>query len=388
MSDEVKQDEIEVKDFSLPSNETFDLLSQPVSETKELDLDFNPLQKEVKTEPVVKKEEKQEIEETPKNEEGDGGNAEGESEQEETESTEVNSLEVVYNELKDKGLFSELDEEDLKTIDPKTDEGFLKAWEIKENKFKESTYKQIASELSQEGVELINYLKNGGKVADFKQMYDFDVKSLDPKQDAEDVVRTYYQTFSPEMDESEVEELITNYKDTNKLEGKSGLLHTKLVDYQENQRKEFLTNQENQKKAAEVKRQETAQNIGKLITTSEKIGEFELPKDAKQKELFRKFVLEPSVKLKDGTKVTPYYAKKMEEANNQENFLMNAWLAFNDYKVSPSIEKKAKTEAAKSLSDKLRKVNAPTAVTKTQTTADDFQEMPLDPVWEQILNQK
>lgn len=352
-------------------DETFNLLSQPV---------VKPDEKTSGEEEKVEKTEK--IEKIEGNEEGTSTDESEEGQEEKTSvEAEESPYKILSETLKEKGLFSEFSEDELKEMDLSKEDTFYNIWDKKQEKIKENAYRQISEELPDEGKRLISFLRNGGKVEDFTDVYGFDVNNLDPIENSEDVVRTYYKTFSPDMEDADVEDIITNLKDTGKLENNSEKFHKKLVDLQTKQRNELVQNQEKAYQETLKQRDATIKNIGEMIDKSDNFSNIPVAKDKKQE--FKDFIFKASIKLPDGSKVTPYAHKKMQEGKDYSNFLRDAYLAFIDYKFEPMVEKKTETKVTKKVHERLKNaLNIP----KSSKTGEELEGKQDNKVWDQIAN--
>lgn len=186
--------------------------------------------------------------------------------------------------------------------------------------------------------DLYDYLRNGGKVEEFKKTFleptpfsSLDIEDNENNQKA--VLKAFLE--SQDYDKEEIADKLESYESAGILEKEAKSAQRKLIKIEEVNKQNFLKNQETAAKQREAQVQEYWTDIKNTITNSKEIGGF--PIADKDKAAFYDYMSKPG---KDGlTALQKLYMDK-------EASLRLAYAAFKDFKFE-NVVKKAKTETVK-----------------------------------------
>lgn len=234
-------------------------------------------------------------------------------------------------------------------------------------------YSQIAEELGEKGLSLIQHLRNGGDVDDFVESYSNPLSKLDPNNEKhhDAIIRLFYK--SQGWTDDETEEELEGLDALGKKENRAKSLYQKLKSAQEEKENDFNNRVALEKDQAKQRYEDTLKNITNSIDTKNEILGFDVFKDPKIKKELKDYILKPSVRLKDGRIVSQYYSDQMSEAGNMDIYLLKAYLTKNGYKIPEQVKTKAKTEAALTLK---RKLEQSSNFPSTTTRSDNGVEIP------------
>lgn len=211
--------------------------------------------------------------------------------------------------------------------------------------------------------DMYEYLKNGGKVEDFKQVY-FDVinfKELPIEGDDNEAnqklaINEYLKELG--FDEEERKDKIESYTSAGLLEKESRTAVKKLAVNQEQRQKALVENQTRAREAQETKVREYWDNVVNTINKADSIGGLPIPKNKKQD-----FIKYLTVRDKDG--LTEYQRKT---ANTEESLKL-ALASFTGYDYA-SIKKEAKTEVTKDIKKTISRFTDTSAKSRSSIEVD------------------
>lgn len=235
-----------------------------------------------------------------------------------------------------------------------SEEGFEKAQATTIDNRVDAEIQAFADSLPEEGKQVLDFIRNGGKVADYLEMTSGSVENLDPENEAhqKEILKRFYRMTSPNLSDERI-----NTKAENIL--KLGLqdeitdAHEQMKAYEAENKAALVEQTKRQTLEVRQKQEESKQEIIDFIIKSETIKGILPIKDSKTKSQFIDYLLKPSVQLKDGRKVSPHFIALQKEQGDIETWLFNAYNRFTNYSTK-SIEDAIKTKTVTSLTDKLK----------------------------------
>lgn len=283
-------------------------------------------------EPAKKESTKEETPSEDKSEEGEGNE----------------NFRVFHKDLVDLGLLDEDKEYDG------TAEGLVDAFRRRDERSKKDIYKQVGEELGEDGMALIQHLRNGGRPEDWVDTYSDPLEgvNIEDKEHQKAVVKHYYRGQGWSEDEINQELMDIEDLGDEKLADKSKKMFERLKKQHEEDKAEFNKQAAEQEATVERQREEFRSNINKLIDEKSDIFGISLPKDPKSKQELKDYILKPKVRLPDGRMVTEAYANRVKTANDLNVYLLLSVMAKNGYNFD-SIKRAEGTKATLGIKQQL-----------------------------------
>ena len=214
--------------------------------------------------------------------------------------------------------------------------------------------------LPEDGKALLAHIMNGGKVSDFKEVYnDIDVSRLDMQaKNAQVYVLSEYMKLRGDTPE-EIQENLELYENNDVLGKHASKAQQRLADYQANRKADLAKKQEEAVAQQESKRKEVVENINTTIQDSSDINGF--PVSRKQKKELIEYMTIPTVKVGDDY-VTQFQADEMKASNQVDDFILRAYLRMTDFDLT-KVKSKTVSRYSSDLKEKLqnRKTKTDTA---------------------------
>jgi len=211
--------------------------------------------------------------------------------------------------------------------------------------------------------DMYEYLKNGGKVEDFKQVY-FDVvnfKELPIEGDENEANQKFaVNEYLKELgyDDDERKEKIESYTSAGLLEKESKTAVKRLAINQDKRQQELIENQTKARQEQEQRVKQYWDNVVETINKSDSLGGLPIPKNKKQE-----FIKYLTVRDKDG--LTEYQRKT---ANTEESLKL-ALASFTGYDYA-SIKKEVKTEVTKDIKKTISRFTDTSAKSRSSIEVD------------------
>lgn len=195
----------------------------------------------------------------------------------------------------------------------------------------------------------LEYVLNGGNSQDFMQAYDpnLDYNKVtleeDDSRSQKGILSDYFVTKG--HDQEFINELLNDYEDTGKLYQKAEAARKALGKMQEQSRSQLVAQQQQQREQSQQQQQEFWNSVYETIDTTDDFAGISIPKREKSK--FFDYVSKPVTK--DGRT-----QRDLDHAESEiETKLAIDYLMYKGFDLSKFVDKKAKTQNAKSLRDRI-----------------------------------
>jgi hypothetical protein len=310
-------------------------IDEPTAEAEELDADAEELEESEDVEEDEEEELDEEDEDYEEDEEYEDDDDEEEDDREAVNSTVVASI------LEKLGYETEDEYDD-------TEDGLLAMTQDVGQQIAEDQLNNLFENfpLVQRHLE---YVLNGGESQDFMQAYDPQLDYNQISFDEEDsrsqkaILSDYFATKG--HDQNFINELLTDYEDTGKLYQKAEAARTALGQMQEQNRSQIVEQQKAQRAQQEEQQQEFWNGVYETIDDTDDFAGISIPKREKSK--FFDYISNPVTR--DGRT-----QRDLDHAEAEmETKLAIDYLMFKGFDLQKMVEKKAKTQNAKSLRDRI-----------------------------------
>tara|TARA_R100000951_G_scaffold48508_1_gene41200 strand:- start:605 stop:1711 length:1107 start_codon:yes stop_codon:yes gene_type:complete len=195
----------------------------------------------------------------------------------------------------------------------------------------------------------LEYVLNGGDSKNFMQAYDpqLDYNQLelveDDSRSQKGILADYFATKGHDKDF--IDELLTDYEDTGKLYQKAEAARRALGKMQETSRQQLVESQKEEKQQREVQQQEFWNGVYETIESNNEFAGITVPNREKSK--FFDYISTPVTK--DGRT-----QRDLDHAEAEmETKLAIDYMMYKGFDLQKIVEKKAKTQNAKSLRDRI-----------------------------------
>jgi len=312
-------------------------VDEPSAEAEELDADAEELEESEDVEEVEEEELDEEEEEDDNYEEDE----EYEDDDEEEDDREPVASTVVASILEKLGYETEDEYDD-------TEEGLLAMTQDVGQQIAEDQLNNLFENfpLVQRHLE---YVLNGGESRDFMQAYDPQLDYNQISFDEEDIrsqkaiLSDYFTTKG--HDQNFINELLTDYEDTGKLYQKAEAARTALGKMQEQNRSQLVEQQKAQRAEQEEQQQEFWNGVYETIDSTDDFAGISIPKREKSK--FFDYISNPVTR--DGRT-----QRDLDHAEAEmETKLAIDYLMFKGFDLQKLVDRKARTQNAKSLRDRI-----------------------------------
>ena len=316
--------------------------------------------KETKEETKEEKEEKEETEGTKEKEE----KKPFEETEEEEEKTEDGFYTGLAKDLKDIGVFTDIDIPDDEEI---TEDKFVELQQQEIEKRVENSLNNFVSDLDDDAKAFIQFKKQGGSTKQF-----FDILKTQPAPDELDIENEesvskfmidYYIT-NDEMDIEDAKERVEWLKEKEKLVDYAQKYHQKVISKKKEQEQQLIKQQEEAKKLQKEQVEVYKQDLNKFITDTKEFKGIVLD-DTKKKEIYNA-ITKPTVKTEIGYMTPLQVALNKIQENKEALVLLTNW-ALNDFSTDMfkvAFEKKVTRDTKNKLS-RTKKQKRPTTSNNT-----------------------
>lgn len=322
----------------------------------------------------------------PKSEVGDAPEEEGEDGGEEEGSDESGKpgddfYKTLTSELKEKGIFSNVEVEDDEEVD---EDRFFELQEEEVEARAEDLVKGLIVELKEDPTvaAMIKYVRNGGKATNFLASMsqlptntfpaDYDIAD---KKNATKLLEFAYKTFE-EMDAEEIKDKLEWLEEKGKTLDTAEKYHKRIVKADDQKTKAMLDAQV----AARDKNKKDNENLRNSLTEAlkeDKIGDF--PFSAKEKKELPDLITKATVKVAEGRYITEFHAKMQDVLKTPKKLVILLKLLNNGFdtkdllkEVNTTVTAKAKSRLAEA--KKNEKSLSGNKGVKARSLAESFDE--------------
>jgi hypothetical protein len=252
-------------------------------------------------------------------------------------------LKNILDDLKEKNIIDFQLEEGKDQI---TVEEFLEIFQKNKDDEVNKEITSFAESLGEEGKAYIEFMRNGGKTADFIKLYladsELPVQNIDSEKNQEIFLRYYLQT-TDELSDDEIDEEIESIKEKGQLEKKAKRAFTKVNNMLVEERQTAIEQQKQIRKEEEQNRKQFITSLSSILKTKNNIQNFNIT-DKDRKELVANITI-PSVVV-GKNKITPIQAKLNEIYKDPEKLILFSKLVMNDFDTT-DLEKSLETQTTK-----------------------------------------
>ena len=224
----------------------------------------------------------------------------------------------------------------------------------------------------------LEYVLNGGDSQDFMQAYDPNLDYNRIELDEEDsrsqkgVLSDYFVTKGHDKDF--IDELLTDYEDTGKLYQKAEAARKAMGKMQEQSRSQLVARQQEQRQQTQEQQQNFWDGVYETINETDDFSGISIPKREKSK--FFDYVSKPVTK--DGKT-----QRDLDHAESEiETKLAIDYLMYKGFDLSKFVDKKAKTQSARSLKDRIsrneERVKSARKATRRKSKQVDLDDLDLN----------
>lgn len=279
----------------------------------------------------------------------------------EAEQSDGQFFKTLASEMKDKGIFEnvEIDEEKEEL----TEDEFFKLQEEEVEARVTETFEAFAEEMDDDGKAFIRFKKNGGNTSDFISIYvdsplpDFGGKEFDAKNETHrKVVLETYLTLVEKLDDEELEDRLTWLKENGKDQAMSEKYYGKLADIDAKQKAALLKHAEDKAKEREDSTKAFNKNLQETLNKIDVVGKIKITKEDKKR--LGDLITKPTVKVGKNKYVPSFHSKlgailKADTPENTSKLILLAKLIEGDFDIKDLVAK-VETDVTKKVKSKLR----------------------------------
>lgn len=268
---------------------------------------------------------------------------------------------TLASEMIEKKVFQNVEiEEDKEEL---TEEEFFALQDQEIEARVDETFEAFFTELDEDGKQFLKFKKNGGRTADFINMYvdspvpDFGDKDFDVKNETHrKVVLETYLTLVEKLDDEELQDRLDWLKEQGKDVAMSEKYYGKLVDIDTKQKEALLKQTEIKVKEREDNSKAFIKTLSEALNKVDTIGKFKITKDDKKKLV--DLITKPTVKI-DKNKYVPSFHVKLGQILNPKtpeslnNLILLAKLIESNFDIK-DLTTKVETEVVSKVKSKLR----------------------------------
>jgi hypothetical protein len=308
---------------------------------------------EPKQKEVLKEEEK--VEEEPEEEKDILGEAEDfdkiEFVDEDSQDSSYDENNIIFR-LKEEGIFSTLDDEEL---NENVSNEYLPELIDKEVDARvEETMESFFEELDEDAINFLKFKKNGGSTSQFISM--LQSKSEVPSGDIDN--ESYQEKLVKHgmklegYDDEDIEDKIEWLKEGSKLKRHAQKYETKLEKANQIHQQQLLQEQQKQVEAAKRQREELSSNLKNLLEESDTIGQFSFSK--RDKKELHSYMTKANVKVGKNSYMTKMQKDLQTAFQDPQKILLIAKLLKNDFDISDVI-RNTETKVTRKTKDKIER---------------------------------
>lgn len=224
-----------------------------------------------------------------------------------------------------------------------SEDSFVELFHKREEKQKETLYKQIGEELGDDGLALIRHLRAGGAPEDWAQTFSDPLKNVDLENQSHQkaVIRNYYERQG--WEDADIEQELKDIEDLgeDKLKDKATKFHSKLQAQQKVEQENFVRNQETEETNRKNEFRKFTNEVSEIIDSSKDIMGVPIGRTAQP---LKDYIFKPKVRLDNGQLVSQYVADRVKNASNKQLYVLNALLMMNGYKIPESLKAETTTK--------------------------------------------
>lgn len=279
----------------------------------------------------------------------------------EVEETDGKFYLTLASELKEKGVFQNIELEEGK--EELTEEEFFALQDEEVESRVNETFEAFAEEMDDDGKDFIKFKKNGGRTADFTAIYvnspvpDFGDKDFDPSSESHrKIVIETYLTLVEKMDDEELSDRLEWLKENGKDKAFSEKYYNKLVEIDTAQKAALLEKQEGIAKKREENSKKFVKVISEALNKVENVGKFRITKEDKKKLV--ELITKPTVKVGKNQYIPSFNSKlgsilKADTPEAINKLILLAKLVENDFDIKDVVTK-VESEVVTKVKSKLR----------------------------------
>lgn len=230
---------------------------------------------------------------------------------------------------------------------PNSEEGLKQLLEYNSSKKAQDLFSEMYSSLNENDAKAVKYILEGGSLSEWEKIQgsdtigeDFDISKEDNQ---ETVIRKWFE--SQDLEDSEINEMIETYKDSDTMEKQAKLAKKQYLKLQHKEREKSLEAEKNRKEEERKRLEEEAVKFKDTVMKAEKIKGFELSKKDRQ-ELYD-YVTKP-IDDKGNTQ------SELDVKDDLDTALLIEYLKMKDFdfsKLEKKIASKEKINLRKKLSN-------------------------------------
>lgn len=258
----------------------------------------------------------------------------------------------IVSRLKQEGIFSTLDEEDL---DEEMSDEYLPELIDKEVDARvEETMESFFEELDEDAIAFLKFKKNGGSTSQFISMLqaksDVPEGDIDSESYQEKVIKHGMKLEG--YDDEDIEDKVEWLKEGGKLKRHAEKYEAKLEKATQAHQQQLLKEQEKQQAAAKRQREELSNNLKNLLQESDTIGQFNFSK--RDKKELHSYMTKANVKVGKNSYMTKMQKDLQTAFQDPEKILVIAKLLKNNFDISDVI-RDTETKVTRKTKDKIER---------------------------------
>lgn len=244
--------------------------------------------------------------------------------------------------LKELGVFSSVDFGEDEEV---TSDVFFEKFEEEVSNRAENIIQGLMSNLDDDAATFLKFKSQGGSTEEFFRLYgqvsELPVSNVDSAENQEAFLRYYYAT-EEELDSDDIDDRITAFTESGKLERYAKKYFSKVEQQYANERDSLLKQQEDFKKQQVENQKQFRINLKNIISTEKELGDLTL--DPKKDIHLVDFITKPIYDKETKSNITGFQKKMAEVFNDEKKLLLLAKLVASDFDLS-SVKKKGETTA-------------------------------------------
>lgn len=278
----------------------------------------------------------------------------------ETEKNDGQFFKTLASELKEQGIFQNVEiPEDKEEL---TEEEFFTLQDEEIESRVNETFEAFAEEMDDDGKAFIKFKKNGGNTLDFISVYvdspvpDFGGKEFDASNETHrKVVLETYLTLVEKLDDEELSDRLSYLKENGKDKAISEKYYNKLVDIDAKQKEALLKQAEDNAKEREENSKKFNKTLSEALNKVDSVGKFKITKEDKKKLV--DLITKPTVKVAKNKYIPSFHNKlgtilKAGTPEALNKLILLAKLVENDFDVKDLVTK-VETEVTGRVKSKL-----------------------------------
>lgn len=264
---------------------------------------------------------------------------------------------TLATEMKEKGIFQNLELEEGEEIDEKR---FFELQDAEIEARVEETFEAFGENMDEDGKAFLRFKQNGGNTQDFFKVYNsqnsFLLEDIDTRDEGDqDIIIKHYLRTVDSVEEDEIIDKIDWLGENGKKKAYAERYLKKLKETEEENKKNLAL----QVERASIQREENTKKFNAELQSElskiDSVGSFSFNKVDK-KDLVE-YITKPSVKIGKNKFITPFQAELGEifraEGDKKQNLLLLAKLVKTNFDVKDLLES-AKTKVVKEAKSKLQ----------------------------------